>query len=75
MTAQLAPRCRSRVRDYWRPGPPLLALAAGWLALFAWSGMVAQPLTFLIPTGMVGLVMALAGSGLRTVRCRRTSSR
>ena len=27
-----------------------------------------QPLTFLIPTGMVGLAMALAGSGLRTVR-------
>ncbi len=69
MTTQLAPPMAApAVRDSWRPGPPLLALAAGWLALFAWSGMVAQPLTFLIPTGMVGLVMALAGSGLRTLR-------
>ena len=27
-------------REEWRPGPPLLALATGWIALFAWSGMV-----------------------------------
>jgi transglutaminase-like putative cysteine protease len=55
-------------RDEWRPGPPLLALATGWIALFAWSGMVKQPLGFLIPTGMVGLVMVLCGSGLRVLR-------
>jgi transglutaminase-like putative cysteine protease len=69
MTTQLAPPISDpAVRDIWRPGPPMLAMAAGWLALFAWTGMVAAPLTFLIPTGMVGLVMALAGSGLRSVR-------
>jgi transglutaminase-like putative cysteine protease len=52
----------------WRPGPPLLGLMAGWVALFAWSGMVAEPLRFLVPTLIVGLVMALAGSALRVVQ-------
>lgn len=52
----------------WRPGPPLLGLFAGWVALFAWSGMVTEPLRFLVPTLMVGLVMALAGSGLRVLQ-------
>ena len=28
----------------WHPGPPLLGLFAGWVALFSWSGMVAKPL-------------------------------
>ncbi|MET0999692.1 MAG: DUF3488 and transglutaminase-like domain-containing protein [Marmoricola sp.] len=51
--------------DEWRPGPPLLAMSAGWVALFAWSGMVAQPSDFLVPALFVGLVMALAGSALR----------
>ncbi len=69
MTAQVDPTIPGPVvREPWRPGPPLLAMAAGWIALFAWSGMVTQPLTFLVPTGMVGLAMVLAGSGLRTVR-------
>src|SRR5680860_503832 len=52
----------------WRPGPPLLAMFAGWLALFAWSGLVSQPLGFLVPTLFVGLLLALAGSGLRMLR-------
>ncbi len=56
---------RSTPRRQWRPGPTLLAMSAGSLALFAWSGMVAQPLGFLVPTLLVGLVMALAGSALR----------
>ncbi len=51
----------------WRPGPPLLALSAGWVALFAWSGMVSQPLGFLVPTLLVGLLVALAGSWLRVL--------
>ena len=43
--------------------PPLLALATGWVALFAWSGMVTQPLdASWSPTLLVGLVMVLAGS-------------
>jgi transglutaminase-like putative cysteine protease len=46
----------------------LLGVAAGWLATFAWSGMVREPLTFLLPMGMVGVAMALAGSGLRVLR-------
>ncbi len=58
----------SAVREPWRPGPPLLALATGWVALFAWGSMIADPLAFLVPTGMVGLAMTLTGSGLRTVR-------
>ena len=49
----------------WHPGPPLLGLFAGWVALFSWSGMVAKPSDFLMPTLFVGLLMALAGSGLR----------
>ena len=74
MTAQLTEQPVAEETDSrreweeWRPGPPLLALATGWIALFAWSGMVKQPLTFLIPTLMVGLVMVLAGSGLRMLR-------
>ena len=52
----------------WRPGPPLLGLFAGWVALFSWSGMVAEPSDFLMPTLFVGLLMALAGSGLRMLR-------
>jgi transglutaminase-like putative cysteine protease len=55
-------------RDPWRPGPPLLALATGWIALFAWSDLITQPLGFLIPTGMVGLLMVLCGTGLRVLR-------
>ena len=51
----------------WRPGPPLLGLAAGCVALFAWSGMVAEPLGFLFPTMIVGAVMVLGGSGLRAL--------
>ena len=53
--------------DPWRPGPPQLGLLTGWIALFAWSGMIAEPLAFLVPTGLVGLAMALAGSGLRAL--------
>jgi transglutaminase-like putative cysteine protease len=49
----------------WRIGAPLLAMSAGWVALFAWSGMVTQPLGFLVPTLIVGLMMTFAGSGLR----------
>jgi transglutaminase-like putative cysteine protease len=56
----------TRVR--WRPGPPLLALAAGWVALFAWGGMLAEPSGFLTSTLLVGLLMALAGSALRVAR-------
>ncbi|MEO7352630.1 MAG: transglutaminaseTgpA domain-containing protein, partial [Marmoricola sp.] len=52
----------------WSPGPPLLALATGWVALFAWSGMVYRPLGFLLATLVVALAMALAGSGLRVLR-------
>ena len=52
----------------WHPGPPLLGLFAGWVALFSWSGMVAKPTDFLMPTLFVGLLMALAGSGLRMIR-------
>jgi transglutaminase-like putative cysteine protease len=51
----------------WRPGPPLLAMFAGWVALFAWGGMVVEPMQFLIPCLAVGLMMALAGSGLRVL--------
>ena len=54
----------------WRPGPALLALSAGWVALFAWGGMVAQPLGFLVPTLFVGLLVALAGSWLRLLARR-----
>jgi transglutaminase-like putative cysteine protease len=52
-------------RGPWRPGPPLLGVLAGWIALFAWSGLVVEPLDFLMPTLFIGVLMALAGSGLR----------
>ena len=52
----------------WRVAAPLLGMLAGWVALIAWSGMVVRPLGFLVPTLGVGLLMALAGSGLRVLR-------
>ncbi|MET0838805.1 MAG: DUF3488 and transglutaminase-like domain-containing protein [Marmoricola sp.] len=55
-------------RDPWRPGPPLIGFLAGWIATFSWGGMVRDPLTFLLPMGMIGVAMALAGSGLRVLR-------
>ena len=64
-----APRCLPR----WLPAAgtrarPCSGLFAGWVALFSWSGMVAKPSDFLMPTLFVGLLMALAGSGLRMLR-------
>ncbi len=55
-------------QEPWRPGPALLAMLTGWVALFAWSGMVSEPLRFLLPAGTIGVVLALTGSGLRVVR-------
>ncbi len=55
-------------RAGWRPGPPVLGMLAGWVALVAWSGMVAQPVSFLVPTLVIGLVLALVGSWLRVLR-------
>ena len=52
----------------WRPGPPLLGALAGWVALISWSGMVVRASDFLVPTLFVGLLMALAGAGLRMLR-------
>ena len=63
-----APRCLRDGCPRLAPGPPLLGLFAGWVALFSWSGMVAKPSDFLMPTLFVGLLMALAGSGLRMLR-------
>ena len=57
-------------RSPWRPGPPLLGVLAGWIALFAWSGLVVEPLDFLMPTLFIGVLMALAGSGLHSSRVR-----
>ncbi len=56
-----------RARQPWRPEPSLLALGAGWVALFSWSALVAQPGSFLVPALLIGLTMALAGGGLRTL--------
>lgn len=63
-----APPTEPRRLDPWRPGPPLLAFTAGWLATVAWNGMVAEPFAFLVPMAMVGVVMVLLGSGLRVLR-------
>ncbi|MCW2808190.1 MAG: hypothetical protein JWQ93_2145 [Marmoricola sp.] len=65
MTTTSTPAWRATEDRRWRPGPALLGLFAGWVALFAWSGMVAEPLDFLVPTLLVGVLMTLAGSGLR----------
>ncbi len=65
--APARPTTTSVAQEAWRPGPPLLALVTGWVAAFAWTGMVEDPLTFLIPSLMVGTVMSLAGSLVRAV--------
>ncbi len=61
VTSPVAPRD-------WRPGPPLLGALAGWVALISWSGMVVRASDFLVPTLFVGVLMALAGAGLRMAR-------
>jgi hypothetical protein len=49
----------------WRPGPSLLGVFTGWVALLAWTGLVSQPWYYLIAALFGGLLMALAGSLLR----------
>jgi transglutaminase-like putative cysteine protease len=58
---------RASLLARWRPGPPLLGLFAGWIALIAWSDMVADPWGFLRPTLVVGLLVVLLGTGLRAL--------
>ncbi len=65
MTASTAPVTALPSWQQWRPGSALLGLFTGWVALFAWTGMVALPLNFLVPTLFVGALMVLAGSWLR----------
>lgn len=48
-----------------RLGTPLLALLAGWVSLFSWSGMVTRPRGFLLPALVIGALVVLAGHGLR----------
>lgn len=54
-------------RDAGRPGPAVLAMLTGWVALISWQGMVAEPSGYLLNTLLGGLLIALAGSGLRAL--------
>jgi transglutaminase-like putative cysteine protease len=51
-------------------GVALLALLTGWVALFAWRGLVEAPEQFLGPTLVGGILLALAGAVARTRRVR-----
>jgi hypothetical protein len=51
----------------WRFGPAVLGLLAGWVALFAWTGMVTRH-TYLFTVLAIGLLMTLAGVALRAFR-------
>lgn len=62
------PHPSARARAPWQPAPALVGFLAAWVALFSWSGMIAEPSGFLVPVGVSGLLMALAGSALRVVR-------
>lgn len=60
-------------REVWARLRPLLsqgllALAASWVALIAWSGMVAEPRRYLTATLLIGAAMALTGILVRAVR-------
>ena len=68
VTQTQPPEVRSERFDRWRPGAPLLAMVTGWVAAFAWSGLVVLPLGYLVPTLMLGTVMVVAGSILRMFR-------
>ncbi|ROR92045.1 transglutaminaseTgpA domain-containing protein [Nocardioides aurantiacus] len=57
-----------RPRGPWRPVPAVVGFLAAWVALFSWSGMIAEPSGFLVPVGVGGLVLALVGSLLRLAR-------
>ncbi|KQT91156.1 hypothetical protein ASG49_12595 [Marmoricola sp. Leaf446] len=57
-----------RPRGAWRPVPAVVGFLAAWVAIFSWSGMIAEPSGFLVPVGVGGLVLALAGSLLRFAR-------
>lgn len=54
------------------PRPPVAGALLGWLAGVAawttWSGMVAEPRDFLVPTALGGLVVVAAGIGLARLR-------
>lgn len=50
-----------------RPGPAVLAMLTGWVALISWQGMIAEPSGYLLDTLLVGLLVALVGSGLRAL--------
>ncbi len=51
-----------------RPGTAFLALTTSWVALIAWSGMVAHPRRYLVATLLIGAVMTLTGIALRILR-------
>ncbi len=61
----MSPSTRSLRLSRWRPGPPLLGLCAGWVALIAWSGMVTEPGGFLRSTLFLGLLIVLVGTVVR----------
>lgn len=50
-----------------RTGQAVLAVLTGWFALLSWQGMVAEPSGYLVNTLLVGLLVALVGSGLRVL--------
>lgn len=50
-----------------RPGPAVLAMLTGWVALISWQGMLAEPSGYLVNTLLGGLLVVLAGSGLRAL--------
>ena len=52
-------------RERCAPPPPLLAALTGWVALVRVERHGGRALGFLLPTMSVGLLLALAGSGLR----------
>jgi transglutaminase-like putative cysteine protease len=65
------PHDPATTQPWWqrlRVGPPLLAFAAGWIALLAWSGLVTDARRYLAPAFVIGLLVALTGIGLRFVR-------
>ena len=63
----VAPARRSDGPPRWRIGPSVLGLLAGWVALFSWRMLVAEPADFLAPALVIGLLVVLAGAGLRTL--------
>lgn len=67
MSAALAAPAEQRRTTGIRLEAPLLGLITGWVATWSWAAMVERPGRYLLLALVLGLLVVLAGAGLRRV--------